>query len=269
MTRSPTTSRARGCWRRTPTTSWSTSVRRTRRGCAGCRSSTSSPRCSRRCAGRRGRRPRCSVKIAPDLSDDEVRKIAELVVALEARRHHRHQHDPVARGAAHRRRPSSRPPAPAGSRARRSRREPLEVLRLLRAVVPPELCVISVGGVETGADVAARLAAGATLVQGYTAFLYRGPFWARAINKDLLEGSRVRVLPALDLRLRQAHRAQLDRAHERVPAHAALDLVLAVLRAQLRDDALTHPDAVGDHDQEHEPDRDQRDARELRRQEVA
>ena len=40
-------------------------------------------------------------------------------------------------------------------------------------------------GVETGADVAARLSAGATLVQGYTAFLYRGPFWARAINREL------------------------------------------------------------------------------------
>ncbi len=61
----------------------------------------------------------------------------------------------------------------------------LEVLRLLRAAVPPELCLISVGGVESGADVAGRLAAGATLVQGYTAFLYRGPVWASAINMDL------------------------------------------------------------------------------------
>ena len=32
---------------------------------------------------------------------------------------------------------------------------------------------------------AERLAAGATLVQGYTAFLYRGPFWARQINRHL------------------------------------------------------------------------------------
>ena len=35
--------------------------------------------------------------------------------------------------------------------------------------------VISAGGVETAADVRERLDAGATLVQGYTAFLYRGP----------------------------------------------------------------------------------------------
>lgn len=62
----------------------------------------------------------------------------------------------------------------------------LEVLRLLRAGVPADFCVISVGGVETAADVQERLDAGATLVQGYTAFLYRGPLWARQINRGLV-----------------------------------------------------------------------------------
>lgn len=56
---------------------------------------------------------------------------------------------------------------------------------MIRASVPPDFCVISVGGVETAADVRERLASGATLVQGYTAFLYRGPFWARQINRGL------------------------------------------------------------------------------------
>lgn len=62
----------------------------------------------------------------------------------------------------------------------------LEVLRLLRAGVPADFCIISVGGVETAADVQERLDAGATLVQGYTAFLYRGPLWARQINRGLV-----------------------------------------------------------------------------------
>ncbi|MET0296909.1 MAG: dihydroorotate dehydrogenase (quinone), partial [Microbacterium sp.] len=66
----------------------------------------------------------------------------------------------------------------------------LEVLRRVRAVVPAGFCVISVGGVETAADVRERLDAGATLVQGYTAFLYRGPLWARQINRGLLAASR-------------------------------------------------------------------------------
>ena len=61
----------------------------------------------------------------------------------------------------------------------------IALLRVIRAVVPAEFCVISVGGVETAGDVAERVRAGATLVQGYTGFIYRGPFWARSINKQL------------------------------------------------------------------------------------
>ena len=61
----------------------------------------------------------------------------------------------------------------------------IEVLDLVRAAVPEDFVVISAGGVETAADVRERLAHGATLVQGYTAFLYRGPLWARQINRGL------------------------------------------------------------------------------------
>jgi len=66
----------------------------------------------------------------------------------------------------------------------------LAVLRLIRTVVPQELCVISVGGIATAADAAERLANGATLVQGYTAFLYLGPFWAWQINRGLRRAAR-------------------------------------------------------------------------------
>jgi dihydroorotate dehydrogenase len=61
----------------------------------------------------------------------------------------------------------------------------LEVLRRVRSAVPPEFCVIAVGGIDTAEDAAERLDAGATLVQGYTAFLYRGPLWARQITRGL------------------------------------------------------------------------------------
>lgn len=63
----------------------------------------------------------------------------------------------------------------------------LEVLKQLKAIVGDKLILISVGGVETGAEVQERLDAGATLVQGYTAFLYEGPFWVQKINKELLK----------------------------------------------------------------------------------
>ncbi len=124
------------------------------------------------------------VKIAPDLTDAEVARIAALAVGLGLG-------GIIATNTTLSRDGLVTPAgvveaAGAGglSGAPLARRS-LEVLRIIRGVVPGEFCVISVGGVETGVDVAERLAAGATLVQGYTAFLYRGPFWARAINREL------------------------------------------------------------------------------------
>jgi dihydroorotate dehydrogenase len=61
----------------------------------------------------------------------------------------------------------------------------LEVLRLLKRHVGTDLAIISVGGVETSEEVVERIKAGATLVQGYTGFIYCGPFWARKLNKGV------------------------------------------------------------------------------------
>ncbi|MFM6963162.1 MAG: quinone-dependent dihydroorotate dehydrogenase [Micrococcales bacterium] len=61
----------------------------------------------------------------------------------------------------------------------------LEVLQILRKALPSEVAIISVGGVETAAEVRERLANGASLVQGYSAFIYEGPLWARRIKQSL------------------------------------------------------------------------------------
>ncbi|MEY9953267.1 quinone-dependent dihydroorotate dehydrogenase [Leifsonia sp. EB34] len=132
------------------------------------------------------------VKIAPDLTDEQVEKIAGLAVELglagiiatnttisrEGLMTDRAVVEAAGAGG-----------LSGGPLAARS----LEVLRLIRAHVPAELCVISVGGVETAEHVQQRLDAGATLVQGYTAFLYRGPLWARQINRGLLRLRRALV----------------------------------------------------------------------------
>ena len=124
------------------------------------------------------------VKIAPDLTDDEVTRIAGLVVELgldgiiatnTTISRENLATDPAVVAAA----------GAGGLSGAPLNKRSLAVLRLIRASVPAELCVISVGGVETAAEVAERLAAGATLVQGYTGFLYRGPLWARQINRGL------------------------------------------------------------------------------------
>lgn len=59
------------------------------------------------------------------------------------------------------------------------------VLRILRAQLDESYCLISVGGVVSAQDVKERLALGANLVQGYTGFIYQGPLWAKKIRRGL------------------------------------------------------------------------------------
>ncbi len=61
----------------------------------------------------------------------------------------------------------------------------IEVLKLLKANLADGQVIVSVGGIETPEEAQERLNLGATLVQGYTGFIYAGPFWARKINSKL------------------------------------------------------------------------------------
>ena len=124
------------------------------------------------------------VKIAPDLADTEVTRIAELVVELGLDGIIA-TNTTISRAGLTTDAATVDAAGAGGLSGAPLRARSLAVLRVIRAVVPRELCVISVGGVETAEHVAERLAAGATLVQGYTGFLYRGPLWARQINRGL------------------------------------------------------------------------------------
>lgn len=124
------------------------------------------------------------VKIAPDLSDEEIVAIAQLAVAegLDGIIAH---NTTIARDGLTTDAAKVEAAGAGGLSGAPLKQRSLEVLRVVRGAVPADFCVIAVGGVETAADVQVRLDAGATLVQGYTAFLYRGPFWARQINRGL------------------------------------------------------------------------------------
>lgn len=124
------------------------------------------------------------VKIAPDLTDEQLDEIAALTVKLNLA-------GIIATNTTIARTGLISSPqrveeigagglsgAPLASRS-------LEVLKRIRQVVPAEMCVISVGGIETAQDVQERINAGATLVQGYSAFIYNGPLWAWKINRGL------------------------------------------------------------------------------------
>lgn len=124
------------------------------------------------------------VKIAPDLDDEAVEGIARLAVAKGLAgiiaTNTTITRDGLTTA------PAAVEAAGAGGLSGAPLRErSLAVLTRIRSIVPADYCVISVGGVESAEDVQARLDAGATLVQGYTGFLYRGPLWARQILRGL------------------------------------------------------------------------------------
>lgn len=112
------------------------------------------------------------VKIAPDLADSDLLAVAQLAKDLNLAgviaTNTTIGRDTVSGPNSNETGGLSGPPV-----AERS----LEVLKLLRAALPAEMALISVGGVETPEDVRERLELGADLVQGYTGFIYLGPFW--------------------------------------------------------------------------------------------
>ncbi|MDH5264721.1 MAG: quinone-dependent dihydroorotate dehydrogenase [Betaproteobacteria bacterium] len=122
-------------------------------------------------AARAGSVKPLAVKIAPDLDDEQIAAIAELALkhridALIATNTtigragvEGHRHAGEAGGL------SGRPVFALST----------EVLRKLSRLLGGRIPLIGVGGVLTGADAKAKIDAGASLVQIYTGFIYRGP----------------------------------------------------------------------------------------------
>ncbi|MBF6210140.1 quinone-dependent dihydroorotate dehydrogenase [Nocardia puris] len=124
------------------------------------------------------------VKIAPDLSDDDIDAVADLavelglagIVATNTTIRRDGLRTDAAEVAAMGAGGLSGPPVAARS---------LEVLRRLYRRVGDRLVLISVGGIETPEQAFERILAGATLLQGYTGFIYGGPFWTGKIHRGL------------------------------------------------------------------------------------
>ena len=122
-------------------------------------------------AARHGKRVPLLVKIAPDLSENDIDAAARVlgdlsvdgVIATNTT---------IARegveGARHAQQAGGLSGAPLMGQA-------TTVLRMLRTRLPDNIPLVGVGGILHGADAATKQAAGALLVQTYTGLVYRGP----------------------------------------------------------------------------------------------
>ena len=151
------------------------------------------------------------VKIAPDLNDADVDAVADLavelgldgIIATNTTISREGLRTPAARVAALGAGGISGAPVAARS---------LVVLQRLRARVGAQMCIISVGGIETGADAWARITAGATLVQGYTGFVYGGPAWAKRISRELQQKVRAAGFATIEQAIGSAAAATVQAA---------------------------------------------------------
>ena len=123
------------------------------------------------------------VKIAPDLADEDVDAVGFMavdlgldgIIATNTTISRDGLHDSAAVADAG---PGGMSGAPLKARA-------LEVLRRLHARTGDRVVLIAAGGIETADDARERLAAGATLLQAYTAFIYSGPLWPHRVQAEL------------------------------------------------------------------------------------
>jgi dihydroorotate dehydrogenase len=136
------------------------------------------------------------LKIAPDLSDEDIDAIADLALELRldgiiatnttvARDGLASDPSQVAACGA-----GGLSGAPLKARA-------LAVLTRLRARVGDRVVLIAAGGIETVEDVVERIAAGAALVQIYTSLIYAGPALPSRLAHDLSAYLRARGLSSL------------------------------------------------------------------------
>ena len=133
------------------------------------------------------------VKIASDLSDEDVDAVANLavelglagIVATNTTISRAGLTTPAAEVEAMGAGGISGPPVAARS---------LEILKRLYARVGDKLVLISVGGIVTPQQAWERITSGATLLQGYTGLIYGGPDWIRDIHLGIADQIRAHGL---------------------------------------------------------------------------
>ncbi len=122
------------------------------------------------------------VKIAPDLADGDIDDIADLAVELGlvgiVATNTTVSRDGLAT-------PGVKELGPGGISGPPVARRSVQVLRRLYRRAGDRLVLISAGGIETPEDAWERIVSGASLLQGYTGFVYGGGLWAKTIQDGI------------------------------------------------------------------------------------
>ncbi|MBP3087624.1 quinone-dependent dihydroorotate dehydrogenase [Corynebacterium sp. sy017] len=126
------------------------------------------------------------VKIAPDLSDEDIDAVADLALELKLAGIVATNTTISRDGLATPAKKIAELGAGGISGAPVAQRS-LAVLKRLYQRVDNQLVLISVGGISTPQQAWERIAAGATLLQGYTPLIYGGPDWIRDIHLGIAQ----------------------------------------------------------------------------------
>ncbi len=150
-----------------------------------------------------GRNVPLLVKIAPDLSEGEIEKITDVCLRLEVsgiiatnttisrEGLKTANHDKFGSG---------------GLSGRPLFERSTDVIRAIYRYAGGKLPIVGVGGIFTAEDAFTKIAAGASLIQAYTGFIYEGVAFAKSINSGLTEILRRRGMASVDEAVGVHHR---------------------------------------------------------------
>jgi dihydroorotate dehydrogenase len=126
------------------------------------------------------------VKIAPDMADDDIREVAAALIEFELdgviATNTTISRDGV-KGLMHAEQAGGLSGAPL-------REKSTEVIHKFAQALGGKLPIIGVGGILSGQDGADKILAGASLVQLYSGFIYRGPELIRDVNQSIADMKR-------------------------------------------------------------------------------
>ena len=141
------------------------------------------------------------VKVSPDLSDEQLKTVADSAIAQGCA------------GIVATNTTTSRPTGDkimsqsGGLSGKPLRKRSTEVIHLLYAHTSGKLPIVGVGGISDADSAWEKIAAGASLLQFYSALVFEGPGVSKAINKGLNRKLKTHGYQSLSQAVGHAHRS--------------------------------------------------------------